>query len=105
MDFDKWFTEYKNKHGFRGRLATDDIVDKAIACHCRQTWEEMEKKIVDIDKICLIIKDEIEVLRTTNINIANLYNKSIDLIISNLKTRLERDLTTPEGEKIIKKGM
>lgn len=105
MDFDKWFAEYKTKQGFRGRLAQDNIVDKAITHHCRQTWEYMENKIVDINKICNIVKDEIEVLKMKNINAAEIHNKTIKLIIENLKIRLERDLTTPEGEKIIKEGL
>lgn len=98
MDFDEWNVEYRKKYRFRNRLAHDNIVDKAITHHCRQTWEAAINIGADIKKITLIVKDELNVL-------LNIKGEELDKIISNLKIRLERDLTTPEGEKIIKKGL
>ena len=57
-----------------------------------------QKDDKNIDKICLIIRDELKVNLKTD-------DSTLDIIIENLKYRLKKDLTIPENEKIIKEGL
>jgi hypothetical protein len=47
----------------------------------------------DINKICDIVKDELEIFAKSRVN-------DIDLVIDNIRIRIENDLTIPEGDKI-----
>jgi len=51
----------------------------------------------DTEKTCLIVRDELAVNMKYD-------TATLDIIIENLKIRLEKDLTIPEKDKIINEG-